>query len=138
MSVGILQQIFQVIRDNAIAVNNVNQTLTTLLPQIAIAGPVLGGAETSVASAATTDLNTATTRVLVTGSTGPITSFGTTPNLFRIVRFSGTPTITYNATSLNLPNASDIVVTTNDTAIFVSDASGNWRLVNYQRWNATP
>ena len=135
MSLGILSQIYQAIRDAVVGINNVNQTLDTLLPQIILAAPVLGGAETSVVSAATTDLNVATTRALVTGSGGPITSFGTTPNLFRIVRFSGTPTITNNATTLALPNSANIVVTANDIGIFVSDSSGNWRLANYQRWN---
>lgn len=139
MSLGILQSIYQSIRDAVVAVNNVNQTIEEQLSAMALSAPMLGGAETSVTSAATVDLgSSSTTRVLVTGSGGPITSLGTTTNLFRIVRFSGTPTLTYNATTLFLPAASNIVVTANDVAIFASDNSGNWRLITYLRGNVSP
>jgi hypothetical protein len=49
------------------------------------------------------------------------------------VRFTGTPTLTHNATSLILPTGANIVVQAGDTAQFTSDASGNWRCVWYQR-----
>jgi hypothetical protein len=58
---------------------------------------------TSVVSAATCDIGaTATARVVVTGSTGPITSLGTSTNRLRFVSFTGTPTLTHHGTSLIL------------------------------------
>jgi hypothetical protein len=84
-------------------------------------------AETSITAATTTDIGGATTpRVVVTGNTG-ITSFGSQPNRLRIVRFTGTPTITYNATSMILPGATNLSVTAGAIMMFASDASGNWR-----------
>jgi hypothetical protein len=88
-------------------------------------------AETTIASAGTTDLSTADgMKVLVTGTT-TITSFGTGAELLRIVRFSGALTLTHNATSLILPGGVNIVTEDGDVAILISDASGNWRLVSY-------
>src|SRR5690349_628474 len=65
---------------------------------------------TAIASAATVDLSTATgTNVHITGSTGPITSFGTAAaGVERTLIFDSTPTITHNATSLILPSSANI------------------------------
>ncbi len=88
----------------------------------------------SVTSAATTDILGATSvAVNVTGSTGPITSFGTGTNRWRFVHFASTPTITHNATSLILPTGADITAAAGDTALIISDASSNVRVVMYQR-----
>lgn len=90
--------------------------------------------ETIVVSAATCDIGAAATaRVRITGSTGPITSFGTSINRLRFVTFASTPTITHNGTTLILPGAANIIAAANDTAIFESDASGNWLCVSYKR-----
>lgn len=95
-------------------------------------------AEVSVTSAATADiLGAASQRVLITGSTGPITSFGTGTNRIRFVRFDSTPTLTHHATSLILPGGVNIVAAAGDTCIVVSDASSNARVLAYQRANAT-
>jgi len=89
--------------------------------------------ETSVASASITDIGAALTeRVVVTGTT-TITSLGTSAWRNRLVRFTGALTLTHNATSLILPTGSNIVTAAGDTARFVSDASGNWTCVFYQR-----
>lgn len=54
------------------------------------------------------------------------------------VRFSGALTLTHNATSLFLPNdGNDIVTAANDTALFVSEGSGNFRCLAYVRADGT-
>lgn len=87
-----------------------------------------------IASASTTDLSAATgVYVHVTGTT-TITAFGTAAaGVVRIVRFAGALTLTYNATSLVLPGAVSILTATNDVAVMVSEGSGNWRCVAYQK-----
>lgn len=87
--------------------------------------------EASIASAATTNIGTTTTpKVQITGVV-TITSLGTTPNCLRYVRFGGILTLTQNATSLILPYGLDMTTNAGDTAIFMSDASGNWRCISY-------
>lgn len=96
-------------------------------------------AEVSVTSAATADiLAAASARVLITGSTGPITSFGTGANRIRFVRFDSTPTLTHNATSLILPGAANITAAAGDTCIVVSDGSSNARVISYERASNGP
>ena len=87
-----------------------------------------------IASATTTNLATATGRyVHITGTTA-ITGFGTVAaGVERILRFAGILTLTHNATSLILPTAANITTAANDTAIMVSEGSGNWRCVSYER-----
>lgn len=89
-----------------------------------------------IASAATTDLSAATgDYVTITGTT-TITALGTSPaGTRRYVRFAGILTLTYNATSLILPTAANITTAAGDTAIFISEGSGNWRCVDYVRAN---
>lgn len=89
----------------------------------------------TVASAATADIGAAGGfYVEITGTT-TITSFGTTANVWRIVRFSGALTLTHHATTLILPGGENIVTAAGDTATFLSDDSGNWRCSQYQRAN---
>lgn len=87
-----------------------------------------------IASAATTDIGAATgNAVSVTGTT-TITAFGTAATgAWRIVTFTGSLTLTHNATSLILPGAANIATSAGDVGVFVSLGSGNWRCVNYQR-----
>lgn len=86
---------------------------------------------TDVASAATCDIGAAATdRIRITGSVS-ITSFGTSANKIRFVHFAAALTLTYNATSLILPDAANKAVEAGDAAIFSSDASGNWRCLSY-------
>lgn len=80
-----------------------------------------------VASAATCDIGAATTpSVRITGST-TITSFGTSANKVRFVRFAASLILTYNGTSLVLPGSANIVTQAGDCGIFISDIDGNWR-----------
>jgi hypothetical protein len=68
----------------------------------------------------------------ITGTT-TITAFdNVAAGQLRYVRFSGALTLTHNATSLILPNNGSNITTANgDTAIFVSEGSGNWRCLMY-------
>jgi hypothetical protein len=94
-------------------------------------------AEGTIASATTCDIGAgAEYRLNVTGTT-TIASFGTVANSRKQVRFSDALTLTYNATSLILPGAEDITTADGDVAEFVSDASGNWRCVNYFKAETT-
>jgi len=100
----------------------------------------VGGADafstkgTNIASATTTDIGAATGRfVHITGTT-TITGLGTkTAGVEREVVFDGILTLTHNATSLILPGAANITTAAGDTAVIVSEGSGNWRLVSYLR-----
>lgn len=123
-----------------ILVGNFNPTDNTWTPagNMATLGGAHWGAETSIASAATTDLGTVSThRAQITGTTG-ITSFGTGVNLMRLIRFSGVLTITHNGTSLILPNAINITTAAGDMALVTSDASGNWRMHWFSRATGVP
>lgn len=99
---------------------------------------LLGASEATVASATTCDIGAAaSTRVLITGTT-TITSLGTVADKLRIVRFGGGLTLTHNATTLNLPGGQNVTTQADDVAIFVSDASGNWRVLNFYRYWGIP
>lgn len=111
--------------------------------KVAKAGDTMTGAlneakSVDIASAATTDLAGAGGNfVHITGTT-TITALGTAPaGARRVVRFSGALTLTHNASSLILPTGANITTAANDCAVFVSEGSGNWRCVSYQRADGT-
>lgn len=83
----------------------------------------------SIVSASTVNLATATgNEVHITGSTGPITSFGTVPagTVFTLI-FDSTPTLTYNVTSMILNTGGlNYTCVAGDRACAVSEGSGNW------------
>lgn len=88
----------------------------------------------NIASAATTDLSTATGQfVHITGTT-TITSFGTSPaGVVRNLVLDGALTLTHNATSLILPGGSSIITAAGDRAVAISEGSGNWNVLSYTR-----
>jgi len=93
----------------------------------------------SVASASTTDIGGASGRNLHITGTTTITSLGTAAaGIVREVVFDGALTLTHNGTSLILPGASNIATGAGDTALFVSEGSGNWRCLSYQRADSLP
>lgn len=49
------------------------------------------------------------------------------------VEFTGILTLTHNATSLILPTGANITTAAGDCAVFVSEGSGNFRCIDYQR-----
>ena len=108
--------------------------------RVALAGGSMTGAlnwaaAVSVASATTTDLGaqTGSNLVNITGTT-TITSFGSTgaAGCWKWVKFAGSLTLMYNATSLILPTGLNIETSVGDTALFVSSGSGNWTCYAYQ------
>lgn len=93
----------------------------------------------TIASAATTDIGAQPEAYLTVSGTTTITAFGTVrAGTVRYLRFSGALTLTHNATSLILPGAANITTAAGDTAIVVSEGSGNWRCVSYQRAATIP
>ena len=89
---------------------------------------------TDIASGATTDIGAALGNyVQITGTT-TITGLGTVgAGVIRFLTFTGILTLTYNATSLILPTSASIVTAAGDTATLISEGSGNWRCITYQR-----
>jgi len=87
----------------------------------------------SIASATTTNIGAAGTMYLTITGTTTITAFDNiAAGQLRYVRFFFFFTLTHNATSLILPNNGSNITTANgDTAIFVSEGSGNWRCLMY-------
>lgn len=99
-----------------------------------LAGQNGAGAQSSITSAATTDLGTVLTRnALITGTTA-ITSFGSSANVnspIYQVTFAAALTLTYNATSLITPSAGNIYTLAGDTALMLYLGSGNWQVLSY-------
>jgi len=93
----------------------------------------------SVAAASTVNLAAQLSNVVtVTGNT-TITALGTlAAGAIRYLRFTGTPQLTHNATSLILPGAANIAAAAGDAAAFESLGSGNWRCIGYLRANGKP
>lgn len=89
---------------------------------------------TAIASASTCDIGAvAGNFVHITGTT-TITGFGTVQaGTRRVLCFDGALVLTHNATSMILPTGANITTAAGDTAIMVSEGSGNWRCVGYQR-----
>jgi hypothetical protein len=86
----------------------------------------------TLASAATVDLNTATGNYLQISGTATINSFGTCPAGARfIIVFDAAATLTYNATSLIIPGLANKTAAAGDCCMIVSEGSGNWRVVGY-------
>ncbi len=91
----------------------------------------------TVASATTTDIGGANSASVDISGTTTITGFGTVASgIIRNVRFTGALTLTHNATSLILINATNITTQNGDTAIFRSLGSGNWICVSYKNVTA--
>lgn len=86
-----------------------------------------------LASSATTNIGSANSNNIVITGTTTISSFGTVAEgVVRMIRFSGTLTLTHNATTLQLPNGTNITTQDRDTAIFRSLGSGNWICISYK------
>lgn len=58
----------------------------------------------------------------ISGSASPVT-----------LVFDGALSLTHNSTTLILPGGATIVTAAGDTAVMVSEGSGNWRCISYQR-----
>ena len=87
-----------------------------------------------MASAATVAIGGNSSDNITISGTTTITAFDTVAaGIRRFVTFSGSLTLTYNATSLILPGAANITTAANDTAEFMSLGSGNWICIRYQK-----
>lgn len=90
----------------------------------------------SVASAATTNIwATNGNEIHITGSAGPITSFGTAPyaGARRTLIFDSTPTITYNAATMQLPGNKSIIAAVGERWEVVADTTANMNVVNVMK-----
>lgn len=107
-------------------------TLTSTLTMTAAA--VNNAVRVDVASATTTAIGAAASNYVRITGIATITGMGTIASgVYRDVLFAAALTLTHSA-SLDLPNnGNNIVTAANDRAGFVSDGSGNWRCLWYQR-----
>ena len=100
--------------------------------QSSVFGPV-----SDINAAATTSLGTASSNnILIQGTGTSITSFGTDASLMSpvyLVSFDGAITLVYNATSMILPGAANIVTAAGDSALVevLNAGSGYWKLQAY-------
>ena len=85
---------------------------------------------TPIASASSVDLSSADGNyVQITGTT-TITAFGTvSAGVIFTLLFEDAVTITYNGTSMILPGAVDFTTRAGDVLQFISEGSGNWRML---------
>jgi hypothetical protein len=116
-----------------------NQSSTTVRTTLqAIANLFKGTRGTAIASASSVNLGAATgSNLHITGTT-TITSFGTVAaGVERRVIFDGALTLTHNPTSLVLPGNANITTAAGDSAVFISEGSGNWRCVSYNKADGT-
>lgn len=117
-------------------------------------GPQFGGMgpQTTIASAATTDLGTVASHNAVISGTAAITNFGQTAQLalpFYVVAFSGSPLITVNSTACSTtggciftPGNANIQAVNGDVALLLylgtpTGGLGNWQVAFYQRTTGT-
>ena len=90
-------------------------------------------APVTLASAATTDIGAQNSIAVEISGTTTITSFGTTYNGPRFLRFTGALILTHSA-SLSLPGASNITTVAGDTAIaYPNSASSGWNVIAFNR-----
>jgi hypothetical protein len=91
----------------------------------------------TIASATTTDIGAQPEAYLTVSGTTTITGFGTTKaGTVRFLRFSGALTLTHNATSLILKGGANRTTAAGDSGIYISEGSGNWRELAFQRATA--
>jgi len=107
----------------------------TLNGVTALAG-ALNEAVVTLASAATVNIGAAAGNIiLITGST-TITAFDTVvAGTRRTVYFGGGLTLTHNASVINLPTAANILTQSGDSAEMLSNGSGSWVCLGYNRFN---
>lgn len=91
----------------------------------------------TLASGSTTDIGGQNAMAVEITGTTTITSFGTTYNGPRFLRFTGALTLNHNATTLYLPGAANITTAAGDTCIALPNSSANgWVVLAYQRNNS--
>jgi hypothetical protein len=95
------------------------------------------GTRTNIATGSTVDLGTVPSHnARITSSGGTITSFGSTAvatDPVYLISFAGANTLTYNATSMIIPGATNITTAADDTAVVEYLGSGNWQVLSYTK-----
>lgn len=91
-----------------------------------------------IASAATLVLGTDGNYFDVTGSTGPITSITVPAGMLFMLQFDSTPTLTHNATTLNLPGGANITAVAGDRLIAFATAANTVHVIEYIRGSGRP
>jgi hypothetical protein len=117
-----------------------SRTGGTMTGTLTMSGAAINSAvRVDVASATTCDIGGAASNyVRITGTT-TITGLGTIASgVYRDVVFAAALTLTHNATSLILQTGANITTVAGDTAGFISEGSGNWRCLWYQRASGQP
>lgn len=100
----------------------------------AIANLFKGTKGADLASAATVNIGAATGNVVHVTGTTTITAFdNVAAGIERTLIFDGVLTLTHNSTSLILPSGANITTAAGDTARMMSEGSGNWRCLAYNR-----
>lgn len=98
----------------------------------AIADLFRGTKGADIASSTTTDIGAAVGVFLHITGTTTITGLGTAAaGTLRLLTFDGALTLTHNATSLILPTSANITTVAGDSALLLSEGSGNWRCLGY-------
>jgi hypothetical protein len=111
-------------------------TNTLITDERALGGASIGvvPASSTLSSAATTDLGTATTNLVnVTGS-ATVTSFGSSAKAqspLYFLYFAAGITLTYNASAIKIPGNDDILTQVNDFAIALYLGAGVWQILSY-------
>lgn len=98
------------------------------------------GTQTTISSGSTVDLSLALNHNALISGTTTVTTFGSSTSTFLPVyklKFSGSLTITYNATTMILPGAGDITTQANDTATALYLGQGNWQVIDYAAASGT-
>jgi hypothetical protein len=94
--------------------------------------PVNDADTVTLVSAATVAIGAASSNSLIISGTTTITAFDSiAAGAEREVTFSGSLTLTHNATSLILPGGQNILTAAGDVARFRSLGGGNWRCTSY-------
>lgn len=116
------------------AIANTFSALQTFSAGITMSASAINEAQAPIASAATVNIGAAAANYLNVTGTTTITAFDTIQaGTRRVLEFAGALTLTHNATSLILPTGASITTAAGDTAVFVSEGSGNWRCISYQK-----
>ena len=117
---------------SSMTVDNTNDAFQHLMALMAQQIGEVGALGADTASASTTSLSAVRGWFANITGTNTISSFGTGVPAGKIfhLRMTNGLTLTYNATSMILPNATNLAVGAGDVVTMLSLGSGNWRLLN--------
>jgi Phage Tail Collar Domain len=93
--------------------------------------PPIGGGEAVLVAAPTVDLGSVPQAAARVDGNTTITSFGSSAVIGTIhyVRFTGTPQVTHNSSSLIIPGGNPLTMSPGDVLVLKYEGGGNWRVV---------